>query len=1114
MNPNQSFDSQNQASNPKDSESLAGEDEESRDSSESSNSDAIIVFCRKGFDLFRSERDCESSDGDDELYGSINVLDSIPNKSLDSLVGDLIKLDGNVASLYPSELSDVVGVETNVKELDVRVLSLIKLRALKQLELGRVPRRALPKPFFGEIMGLKFVTKLVVCRLSITFVPAEICRLTNLKHLNLSCNKLRSLPKEIGALSNLISLSLSNNKLVELPEDLSFLHRLESLDLSMNRLTSLESLKMRLMRSLHNLDVRNNKLRSYCEVPEWICCSLDGSDGDMLNDGMDVIEESVSGSGRVSIHVFPSSSSSSILDESSVSSRIRRMGKEWRRGKYLQQWARQDKLTNSRKCKVEDYADNFTVKEAEDCRAYKAANLECGSCITNEDDEIVRHVYGEAKGRMFVDGDQDEGLRLKKRCALGCCDTANNVADCKANASGEEYGHPYTLYSSDGDHDEGSSTPRKSSSKSKRRYEMDLENPNPRKSRRSFNDSLHISRNYNEMSFCSVHDRLADGFYDAGRDRPFMPLSRYEQKFDLYSREVILVDRRKDEGLDALTLAAQTMVYNWKTLIGSRQGVDDTADVNLQVASLLALFVSDRYGGSDKSSLIQRARKSVSGSNYSKPFVCTCLTGSGEYLMGYAKQNLDTIEDAAFPDICENSFRNMKARNNSCVIPIGALQFGLCRHRAILMKYLCDRMDPPVPCELVRGYLDFCPHAWNVVLIKRRGTWVRMVVDACRPHDIREEADPEYFSRYTPRNRIVTPAAVSNTAFAGLFSSIISGEEIEKAALGSVVLCKFGSVEVAAKVRKLEVCGASWDKVRQFEYNCLAEVRILGAVRGSSCIVQMYGHHLFSEWVPASEEKPEHRVLWSAILMEHIRGGSLQKYQKGLLKSGETHVPVPLALLIAREVARALKELHSKHIIHRDIKSENILIHMDNKSADGSPVVKLCDFDRAVPLRSSVHSCCIAHAGVHPADTCVGTPRWMAPEMLRAMHMPYRYGLEVDIWSYGCMIMELLILHIPYSGLQDSDIHDMLLRGERPPLPNALHLGKSSNKLTGSKSGLEPEGTLIEVEDLTFLVDLFIHCTQSSPTDRPTADYIYELLVAKTSSFSSQSWKSELYYPR
>lgn len=76
------------------------------------------------------------------------------------------------------------------------------------------------------------------------------------------------------------------------------------------------------------------------------------------------------------------------------------------------------------------------------------------------------------------------------------------------------------------------------------------------------------------------------------------------------------------------------------------------------------------------------------------------------------------------------------------------------------------------------------------------------------------------------------------------------------------------------------------------------------------------------------------------------------------------------------------------------------LIDLDSKRIDGSPVVKLCDFDRAVPLMSYLHTCCIAHHGIHPPDVCVGTPRWMAPEVLKAMHGQHRYGLVSAICSF------------------------------------------------------------------------------------------------------------------
>ena len=78
-----------------------------------------------------------------------------------------------------------------------------------------------------------------------------------------------------------------------------------------------------------------------------------------------------------------------------------------------------------------------------------------------------------------------------------------------------------------------------------RRYGSDTDrNPKPSKRRRSAQDFSEISYKYYSESFCGFNERLPDGFYDAGRDRPFSSLEALEKEQPCFnSREVILVDR-------------------------------------------------------------------------------------------------------------------------------------------------------------------------------------------------------------------------------------------------------------------------------------------------------------------------------------------------------------------------------------------------------------------------------------------------------------------------------------------------------------------------------------------------------------------------------------------
>lgn len=146
--------------------------------------------------------------------------------------------------------------------------------------------------------------------------------------------------------------------------------------------------------------------------------------------------------------------------------------------------------------------------------------------------------------------------------------------------------------------------------------------------------------------------------------------------------------RKRDEELDAIVLSARALLYKFKQMNNSTGGHKEGAICSLQIASLLALFVSDHFGGSDKSAVIQRTRKAVSGSNYRKPFVCTCATGIGNASKA-TKQGGHTVEDVVFHDLCEKSLQCIKESRKSIIVPIGGLQFGICRHRALLMKVIC-----------------------------------------------------------------------------------------------------------------------------------------------------------------------------------------------------------------------------------------------------------------------------------------------------------------------------------------------------------------------------------------------------------------------------------------
>ncbi|XP_048841948.1 serine/threonine-protein kinase PAK 5 isoform X2 [Brienomyrus brachyistius] len=138
-------------------------------------------------------------------------------------------------------------------------------------------------------------------------------------------------------------------------------------------------------------------------------------------------------------------------------------------------------------------------------------------------------------------------------------------------------------------------------------------------------------------------------------------------------------------------------------------------------------------------------------------------------------------------------------------------------------------------------------------------------------------------------------------------------------------------------------------------------------------VVDMYNSYLVGD------------ELW--VVMEFLEGGALTDIVTHTRMNEEQIATVCLSVL------KALSYLHTQGVIHRDIKSDSILLTSDGR-------IKLSDFgfcaqvSKEVPKRKSL----------------VGTPYWMAPEVISRMP----YGTEVDIWSLGIMVMEMVDGEPPY----------------------------------------------------------------------------------------------------
>lgn len=217
----------------------------------------------------------------------------------------------------------------------------------------------------------------------------------------------------------------------------------------------------------------------------------------------------------------------------------------------------------------------------------------------------------------------------------------------------------------------------------------------------------------------------------------------------------------------------------------------------------------------------------------------------------------------------------------------------------------------------------------------------------------------------------------------------------------------------------------SRDEVNQLH----AEIALMRRLRHRN-IVQYYG----------SLEDADHHTV--SIFMEYVSGGPLSRYVK------LTKISLRTLRQWIRHIVSGVHYLHSMGVVHRDIKCDNVLVATEG-------VLKLADFG----CSKAIDDVCSATKGCH---TMVGTPYWMAPEVIRCESAGY--GMKSDIWSIGCTIVEML------TG--------------KPPWPESNSMWAAVYKIANSTGmpteipdNLDPE-----------LNDMLLQCFERDPRKRPTAE--------------------------
>ena len=223
-------------------------------------------------------------------------------------------------------------------------------------------------------------------------------------------------------------------------------------------------------------------------------------------------------------------------------------------------------------------------------------------------------------------------------------------------------------------------------------------------------------------------------------------------------------------------------------------------------------------------------------------------------------------------------------------------------------------------------------------------------------------------------------------------------------------------------------------------YKLLTEIQFLSQLRHPRVLLML----------GVVTDLPEDFEATVGLVTEYMSGGSLFAALHSVDSAGYRFQHMSDKVRVLLDVADGMRYLHGRDVIHRDVKSLNVLIDSDGRA-------KICDF--GISRLLSQHATHLSSVG--------GTVAWSAPEALLSGGYVRK---QCDVYSFGVILWEVLTNKVPWDGCSLSEI--------------VLHVYNDHKRL-------EIPTANDETEDL---VDMLEQCLQRNPDDRPSFGALYDTL--------------------